>query len=105
MEFIVLTILALETCNIFSLLILRGLKAILPTVIAEPKIAELKLARNSLTDEGIVHLCYELEKAYHMELTALDLSGNQIGKTGADTLYAFIQKMPNIATVRLEEND
>jgi hypothetical protein len=75
---------------------LRGLKSLLPSIIVEPKIIELRLAGNNLTDDSIVAICYELEKAYHTELLTLDLSENKITSKGGDTLIAFLGKAKGI---------
>lgn len=74
----------------------RGLKVVLPTIIAESSILELRVAGNNLSDASVTSLCYELEKAYHLELKVLDLSANRITKQGAETVLKFLTRMKQL---------
>lgn len=82
--------------------IYRGLKVILPVIIAEHNITDLRLAGNNLTDTSITLVCYEVEKAYHHELLSIDFSDNRITK--GDTIIEFITIMKNLKFVNLTNN-
>ncbi|KRX08878.1 MIR motif [Pseudocohnilembus persalinus] len=83
----------------------KGLSAILELLVQEHEIFEIHLSGNNLTDEGILNLCYELEKSHHFELEELDLSDNQITDLGAKTLMTFPSRMKNIVKLNVDQNE
>ena len=67
------------------------------------KLTQLNLACNSITDQGVLHLCDAL-KHVNCKLTQLDLSGNYITDQGASHLYALNDVNCKVTFLNLEGN-
>ncbi|CAD8132352.1 unnamed protein product [Paramecium pentaurelia] len=77
----------------------EGFQIILPDLIAEPVIKELRLRNNQLHDESILQLCYELDKSYHLELEFLDVSQNQLTKKSNEVLNNLKKRLKNLQKI------
>jgi len=81
-----------------------GLDALLDAIVQNKSIRKLSLAGNKLTDQSIFDLSEKLEVSHHFELEELDLSDNNIGKQGADTILEMIRTFKNLLKINISEN-